>query len=333
MENKYKSLLFICFLMAIFSSCKKEDNPIKYKNGIFSDSVTVCLDAINSSYDDYNSDLYLLEGKDILVFSSNRNSAGANFDVIQANLSYSFNQTTGAFSDQSGSSSDDLTSRILNKANTSNDDLGPNRFFCGKDGYEYFILSTETDSTGLDLFYLRNTPEGGEYTSEIYGPAPITRINTSTANEGYFSFNLQKDTAYFCSDKDGRFDIYMTPCDEKKDLSKWLSSPYSDPTKVDILSSIYNDKCPYVYNDIIVFASDRPGGIGGYDLYYSYYKEGAWTAPINFGPEINTEYDEYRPVIGFNNQYSNLYMIFSSNRPGGKGGFDLYFRGLTPSLK
>ena len=83
MENKYKSLLLVCLMMAIFSSCKKEDNPIKYKNGIFSDSVTVCLDAINSPYDDYNSDLYLLEGKDILVFSSNRNSGGGNFDIIQ----------------------------------------------------------------------------------------------------------------------------------------------------------------------------------------------------------------------------------------------------------
>ncbi len=47
----------------------------------------------------------------------------------------------------------------------------------------------------------------------------------------------------------------------------------------------------------------------------------------NLGEIINTEYDEYRPIIIRTSEdwvYINDLMIFSSNRPGGKGGYDLY---------
>ena len=74
----------------------------------------------------------------------------------------------------------------------------------------------------------------------------------------------------------------------------------------------------------MVFTSDREGGQGGFDLYYSRLVNGTWTEPVNFGPEINTEYDEYRPIVVPFEAISNYLMIFSSDRPGGLGGFDLY---------
>ncbi len=50
---------------------------------------------------------------------------------------------------------------------------------------------------------------------------------------------------------------------------------------------------------------------------------------MNFGAVINTAFDEYRPIL-FNKEVDNDrdMMIFSSNRAGGKGGFDLYFVGV-----
>jgi len=33
------------------------------------------------------------------------------------------------------------------------------------------------------------------------------------------------------------------------------------------LSGSSDDKCPFIYEDRMVFASDRDGGFGGYDLY------------------------------------------------------------------
>lgn len=39
--------------------------------------------------------------------------------------------------------------------------------------------------------------------------------------------------------------------------------------------------------------------------------------------------DEYRPIVRSDKwKFDNNMMIFSSNRPGGKGGFDLYFVGI-----
>jgi hypothetical protein len=75
-------------------------------------------------------------------------------------------------------------------------------------------------------------------------------------------------------------------------------------------------------------SSNRAGGFGGYDIYYSVFRNGNWSSPVNMGSRINTSSDEYRPVIGSNPDFTNNFIMFSSNRPGGKGGFDLYFSGL-----
>ena len=96
-----------------------------------------------------------------------------------------------------------------------------------------------------------------------------------------------------------------------------------------VLSGEYDDKCPYVFENTLVFSSNRPGGYGGFDLYYSRFEAGQWSAPVNFGPGINSVHDDYRPIL-FEEEVDNDrdMMVFSSNRPGGKGGFDLYFVGV-----
>jgi hypothetical protein len=83
----------------------------------------------------------------------------------------------------------------------------------------------------------------------------------------------------------------------------------------------------------MLFSSNRPGGIGGYDLYYSLFKKGNWSTPVNLGSKINTEYDEYRPLLGYHPDFTNMSMVFSSNKPGGSGGYDLYFTGVDFSKK
>jgi hypothetical protein len=95
------------------------------------------------------------------------------------------------------------------------------------------------------------------------------------------------------------------------------------------LSGSSNDKCPFIFENRMVFASDRAGGFGGFDLYYSNFENGEWSEPVNFGERINTGFDEYRPVlIDEGVSQTQTMMVFSSNRTGGKGGFDLYFAGI-----
>lgn len=98
------------------------------------------------------------------------------------------------------------------------------------------------------------------------------------------------------------------------------------------VNSSYDDKCPFTNGKLMVFSSDRPGGFGGFDLYYSFYENGNWSEPVNFGDKINTEFDEYRPITLHYYDFDNNLMIFSSNRPGGMGGFDLYYTGIEQMI-
>jgi OmpA-OmpF porin, OOP family len=71
----------------------------------------------------------------------------------------------------------------------------------------------------------------------------------------------------------------------------------------------------------LYFVSDRKGGIGGYDIWYSKKTEmGDWGKAINLGSSVNTPYDEIAPFIHVNNQ--NLY--FASNGLPGFGSYDIY---------
>jgi flagellar motor protein MotB len=69
--------------------------------------------------------------------------------------------------------------------------------------------------------------------------------------------------------------------------------------------------------DVMVFASDMPGGKGGKDLFISYLKNGSWTEPAVV-IQANTSSDEVFPCI------SDSVLYFSSNRSGGSGNLDLY---------
>ncbi len=72
--------------------------------------------------------------------------------------------------------------------------------------------------------------------------------------------------------------------------------------------------------ETLYFNSDRDPGSGEFDLWMSTRVSGQWTAPVNLGPTINSEYDDREPAISPNGQS----MYFSSNRPGGFGNGDIW---------
>jgi hypothetical protein len=323
-------ILVISTLLTIIgiTGCKKNKNPIKYPMGTFPDSV-INIDGLNSQFDDYNSNLYLLEGIIPIIFSSNRGSSGGKFDLVQGKISFQFDQTTGAFDILGEITNDSFYSALLSKANTSGDDLGPYSLFSSADGYEYFIVASQNAGGLLDLYYLKHLPYFGSNIPDVSGPYPVKLLN-SVADDAYVSFGSKEDSVYFTSNRDANFDIYFHKRPAGTALDTWFNQDFKASTKVDSVNSSYDDdKCPFVYKNIMVFASDRPGGLGGYDLYYSLFKNGKWNSPVNFGPNINSASDEYRPFLGNHSDFTNNYMVFSSNRPGGKGGFDLYFTGFN----
>jgi hypothetical protein len=72
-----------------------------------------------------------------------------------------------------------------------------------------------------------------------------------------------------------------------------------------------------------MFVSNRPGGCGGGDIYWTAMDpETGWGAVMNLGCEVNSAAEEAGPVLSLAKPAPALY--FSSTRPGGLGGSDLY---------
>ncbi len=72
----------------------------------------------------------------------------------------------------------------------------------------------------------------------------------------------------------------------------------------------------------LFFTSDRPGGLGGLDIYMvKKDKLGNWGTPKNLGPEINTQYDEETPMI----HYDGKTLYFSSEGHNSMGRLDVFY--------
>ena len=113
---------------------------------------------------------------------------------------------------------------------------------------------------------------------------------------------------------EGRTDLYV---------AEWRDGTW---TNVANLGPVINteawDSQPAIAVDgrTLYFASDREGGYGGTDLYFSRRTATGWTAPENLGSGINTEFNETAPTIA----PDGARFYFSSDRPEGAGGFDVY---------
>jgi outer membrane protein OmpA-like peptidoglycan-associated protein/tetratricopeptide (TPR) repeat protein len=73
-------------------------------------------------------------------------------------------------------------------------------------------------------------------------------------------------------------------------------------------------------------ACNRRDGKGRCDLYLSVRKDGGWSTPVNLGSPVNTGYSEKQPSISADGRV----LYFSSNRPGGKGAYDIWRSEWTP---
>lgn len=345
----YKRLWLIIPVMLMLQGCPGGNKyGYNYYTGSFPVN-PVNFTEMNTEYDDYNMSAPNLGESVPFVFSSNRNSQGENFDLVYKPFSIVFSKTTGELfiGAENESHGDWLLYnkplvKAVNKVNSPNDELGP--FLVVQDGavvedntpyYTYFLLYANNENGDLDIRFTHNT-----LTKAWEEPAPVSFLN-SEADDAYPCFNANRSTIYFCSDRDQNFDIYKVSTNPENETFDILGSTEEHTVEKDtILSSNGDDKCPYIaFNNLIiseeeinrnllVFASNREGGYGGYDLYYSKLLDGEWSEPQNFGAAINTEYDEYRPIVRPQWDFTNDFMLFSSNRLGGLGGFDLYYVGI-----
>lgn len=86
----------------------------------------------------------------------------------------------------------------------------------------------------------------------------------------------------------------------------------STPLPVPLVPEM-GDNYPVFYRDtLVIFASNRSGGYGGWDLYKCSKKNGRWLAPQNLGPNVNSAFDETTPFLA--NDGQTLYFSTNNSR-------------------
>lgn len=184
----------------------------------------------------------------------------------------------------------------------------------------YVLFNSKRDGDGKEL-------EDGTHLSNIYAsyvkdgefgkaqPLP-SEINEYDRIEEIVGLTADGSTAIMFIDDfkslgdlyecgiNGRF--YTTPVK----LSKKINSKSTE-----IAGCITND------DQKMFFASDRPGGYGGVDIYSCQrLPNGKWGAALNLGPTINTRFDEDFPNISPDGKV----LYFSSRGHTSMGGYDIF---------
>jgi len=148
----------------------------------------------------------------------------------------------------------------------------------------------------------------------------LGEVINSKVNEGMGKATRDERLMYFpaCNREDilGVCDIFMAGMEQGKvvDVESLIGGVNSD--KWDSQPSINCD------GQALYFVSDRPGGIGGTDIWRSFkLDDGTWGNAINLGPTINTPDDEESPFIADD----GITLYFASNGHPGFGDQDIFF--------
>lgn len=212
----------------------------------------------------------------------------------------------------------------LYRINSSNDDFAP--AYADKFYTSIIFSSNREETTGesedpwtgkpfSDLFYAKKDRQGRW--GDVVNIDKKETVNTE-ANEGAPVLTTSFDAMYF------------TRCEKRKEKkagcriyrSTRSGMNWGKPEEIKLSndsSDVFGHPAVNKSEDMIIFATDKRGGIGKKDLYYSEFIDGKWQRPVNMGKNINTEGDELFPFLR-----NDSVLFFSSNGHIGMGGLDIF---------
>ena len=155
-------------------------------------------------------------------------------------------------------------------------------------------------------------------------PVIFSKSITTKYNEGPISVNRDGDKIFFTRNdyrKGKRKNNSKGVMKLEIYRSVKIGDLWTTPKALEFNSSEYDEAHPSIsYNgDRLYFSSNREGGFGGMDLYYSDFVNGKWTEPVNLGEKINTPGNDVFPNI-----HKDGTLYFASNGRLGFGGLDMY---------
>jgi outer membrane protein OmpA-like peptidoglycan-associated protein len=188
-------------------------------------------------------------------------------------------------------------------------------YFPGVSADGQILIYTRLKANRTEDFYISTKDTGAAWGQSRNMGEPIN----SELNEGTISISSDGQYVFFtgCNwpEGEGSCDIYFSALDgidwkEPRNLGfpvntrAWESQP----------SVSFDGKTLY-------FASARPGGYGGMDIWQSTYAKGRWSPPVNLGPEINTPGNEETPFIA----KDDITLYFTSDFHPGMGNVDIFY--------
>ncbi len=257
--------------------------------------------SINSEYDDWSP--CLSTDGNFLIFTSNRpnenlmNSIGFfDQDIYYSNL-------TGQNFKASSS---------LNELNTVEDDVSGGLSY---DGQRLLFFKKEDGNT--DVF---ESKLNGKYWGQ-----PKRKLGerlkggNTEKDETFASYDPPDIKIYYITDGgySGNKDIYFSGI-MNRDRNIW-----GQGQSAGVVNTKFQEGSVYIHPDArtMYFSSKGHNSMGGYDIFVSYVDNlGHWGEPINLGYPINTAYDD----LFYSANASGKFAYIASNRPGGKGGLDIY---------
>jgi outer membrane protein OmpA-like peptidoglycan-associated protein/tetratricopeptide (TPR) repeat protein len=220
------------------------------------------------------------------------------------------------------------------QVNTAASDFAPSFYSSGK---LIFASSNGVGKGGKKEYLWNNQPYLNIFQSSIKldstlsDPVLMDEVLNSRYHEGTVSYDYRSNTMYFSRNnflkgsvhksKSGQLNLGIYTSKDKEGI--WGSMEAFEHNNKE-----YSVAHPSISLDgsKMYFVSDKPGGMGGTDIYVSKRKGDSWEEPVNVGASVNTSGNEMFPYIVGD---STLY--FSSEGLVGLGGMDVFYVNLNDS--
>ena len=200
------------------------------------------------------------------------------------------------------------------------EDIDPGAAFISADGKKLYLTGCGWGrDSGCDIYVSELKNEKWTMPLRLEGS-----VNTSSW-ESQPCVSADGRELYFVSRRNGNADIY---CARRNADGTW-GEPLNLGTPINTKGT---EMAPFIHPDghTLYFSSDKHVGMGGFDLFMSRRGEdGQWQEPVNLGFPINTRGDEINFFVAADGKTA----FISSQREGGKGGYDIYTFELPEEIR
>ncbi|NNE30184.1 MAG: OmpA family protein [Saprospiraceae bacterium] len=183
----------------------------------------------------------------------------------------------------------------------------------------YKIKDKRINKNIMSIFFAKRSESG-----LLQTPKPFAEELLSTVHEGPMALDRTADNIFFTRNnlKKGRMKKAKDGIVKLKIYSaERVGDKWGNIKELPFNNDEYNTAHPSVSieGEYLYFSSDRPGGLGGMDIWRSQRAGEDWGEPENLGPLVNSESDEVFPFI-----HADGSLYFASGGHSGFGGLDLY---------